>query len=108
MARKKQTSEQGKDILACVRKIRPFIIGSLNITHKKCGSPTCRCATKGELHETSFLTWKVDKKTHSLYVPKHMRNEVKKWIEEGKKLKRLIKEMSEAQKEFLKSKRKNK
>lgn len=107
MSRKKQTSEQGKLLLDRIRKIRPFIIGSLNVTYKKCGSPTCRCATKGELHETSFLTWKVKKKTHTLYVPKHMRGEVEKWIEEGKKLKKLMKDLSEEQKEFFKSRKKN-
>ena len=107
MIRKKQTSEQGKYILSCVRKIKPFIFGSLNVTYKKCGKPTCRCATEGELHETTILTWKVGKKTHSLYVPKHLRVEVQKWIEEGMKLKKLIKEMSEAQQTFLKSRRKN-
>jgi len=40
-----------------------------------------------------------------LYVPVELREEVTRWVEEGKRLKALIAQMSEAQRTFLVSKR---
>ena len=105
MSTKNITSEQGRKILAELRKIKPFIQGSLSLTKKKCGNPKCRCATEGPLHETALLTWKEGKKTKTIYVPNHLRNEVSTWVEEGKKLKKLMAQMSKAQRKFLLSKR---
>ena len=92
--RRFSTSETGKAVLARIRKIRPFLEGSLTITHKRCGNPKCRCVQEGPIHETALLTWKEGKKTHTLYVPKPLRPEVAQWVEEAKQLKRLVHEMS--------------
>ena len=106
MARKPSTNNQGWEILKRIRKIRPFVQASLTITYKKCGNPKCRCNQDGPRHETAYLTWKENQTTRTLYVPKEFRKEVAKWVEEGKRLKGLITEMSEAQKNFLKDMRK--
>ncbi len=106
MSRPRLTSDEGWEILQRIRKIRPFVQASLTVTHQLCGRPTCRCALHGELHETSLLTWKEKGKTQTLHVPIELRQEVAQWVEEGKRLKRLIDEMSEAQKRLLKQKRK--
>ena len=103
-----QHLEQQKKILSKLRKLGPFIQGSLTVTKKKCGNPKCRCATEGPFHETALLTWKEGKKTKTLYVQKHLRKEVARWVEEGKKLKALITEMSEVQRALLITKRKSK
>lgn len=100
------TSDEGKQILKRIRKINPFVQASLSITKKRCGNPKCRCAKEGPIHEAALLTWKEGKRTHTLYVPMELRREVAKWVEEGKLLKRLIAEMSKAQREFLMSKKK--
>ncbi len=101
MARRPRTNEQGRDILQRIRRIGPFIQGSLSITKKRCGRPSCRCADEGPIHETALLTWKEAQRTRTLYVPIGLRQKVASWIEEGKELKRLIAEMSEAQRSFL-------
>ena len=101
------TSDEGKQILKRIRKINPFVQASLSITKKRCGNPKCRCAKEGPIHEAALLTWKEGKRTHTLYVPMELRREVAKWVEEGKLLKRLIAEMSKAQREFLMSKKKS-
>jgi hypothetical protein len=107
MARPDLTSESGKRILAQIRRIKPFVQASLSISHKRCGSPTCRCAREGPIHETAQLTWKEGGRTRTLHVPAELRQEVAKWVEEGKLLKSLIGQMSAAQRELLILKRKN-
>ncbi len=107
MSRPRMTSDQGKHVLERIRKIKPFIQASFTITKKRCGNPSCRCAKEGPIHEAAVLTWKEDQKTHTMYVPIKFRQEVARWVEEGKILKELIAEMSKAQRSFLISKKKS-
>lgn len=102
------TNEKGKRILARIRKIKPFVQASLSICQKRCGNPSCRCAQDGPIHETALLTWKEGGRTRTLYVPAELRQEVARWVEEAKRLKSLIGQMSQAQRELLISKRKSK
>ena len=106
MVRPALTSQAGKRILERIRKIKPFVQASLSISTKRCGNPTCRCAREGPLHETALLTWKEKGRTRTLYIPAELRQEVSKWVEEGKLLKSLIGQMSAAQREVLITKRK--
>lgn len=101
------TNKRGKQALERIRKIKPFVQASLTITKKRCGNPRCRCAQEGPLHEVALLTWKENKRTHTLYVPIELRQEVQRWVQEGKLLKRLAAEISQAQREFLTSKKKS-
>ncbi len=107
MARPLMTNERGKMALERIRKIKPFVQASLNITKKRCGNPLCRCVQEGPLHEVALLTWKQEKRTRTLYVPMGLRQEVERWAQEGKLLKRLVAEVSQAQREFLISKKKS-
>jgi len=106
MARHRMTSDRGRTALERLRKIKPFIQASLSITQKKCGNSHCRCSQEGPLHEVALLTWKEENRTRTLYVPMELRQEVEKWVQEGKLLKRLVAEVSQAQREFLTSKKK--
>lgn len=101
MARPLITNTRGKKALERLRKIKPFVQASLTITKKRCGNPRCRCAAEGPLHEVALLTWKEEKRTHTAYVPIELREEVERWVQEGKLLKRLVAEVSQAQREFL-------
>lgn len=101
------TNMRGKQALERIRKIKPFVQASLNITKKRCGNLGCRCASEGPLHEVALLTWKEEKRTHTLYVPIEFRPEVERWVHEGKRLKRLVAEVSQAQRGFLTSKKKS-
>ena len=107
MSRPMMTNEQGKIALERLRKIKPFLQASLNLTKKRCGNPRCRCAQEGPIHEVTLLTWKEENRTHTLYVPMELRLEVERWVQEGKLLKRLVAEVSQAQREFLTSKKKS-
>jgi len=101
MTRPPNTSSAGRRILARLRTVGPFLEGSLTVSTKRCGRPTCRCATEGPLHDTALLTWKEEQKTHTLYIPLAWRETVTAWVEEGKRLKQLSHAMSVAQRRFL-------
>jgi len=101
VARPLTTSPAGQRILARLRTLGPFLEGSLTVSTKRCGRPTCRCATEGPLHETALLTWKEDGTTRTLHVPIALREDVAAWVDEAKRLKQLSHEMSMAQRAFL-------
>jgi hypothetical protein len=99
------TSDKGKSILAQIRKIKPFVQASLTICQRRCGKRTCRCAQEGPIHEAALLTWKEGQQTRTIHVPADLRQEVARWVEEGKRLRSLMGEMSQAQRELLISKK---
>ncbi len=73
--------------------IGPILQGSIATVGVKCGNPDCRCA-RGEKHRSNILTKKVNGKTKSVYVPAGMLEEAKKWTQEYRKVKELMKEIS--------------
>jgi len=107
MKTKSFTNADGKRVLEKLQGIGPFLPASMTITHKKCGNPNCRCAKEGPKHETTLLTWKEGNTTQTLHVPRELRDDVARWIKEWKKLKSLIAKMGVAQKQFLKTQRRN-
>ena len=100
-----KTTERGKEILQEIRKAGPMMDGSLTVTKKRCGNPDCRCAKEGPIHPTALLTWKEGNTTRTLYVPIEDREDVQRWLEEGKRIKQLMKEFSAEQRELLKQRR---
>ncbi len=105
---KPQTSPAGRNTLAQIRRIGPFVEASLTVTHKRCGRPQCRCVQEGPIHETALLTWKEKKVTHTMYVPVELREEVQTWVDNWKQLRRLIGQMSQTQRAFLLQRKKRK
>ena len=79
----------------------PVIQGSITTVGVKCGNPGCKCA-RGEKHISNILTKKVNGKTKSVYVPSDMLQEAKEWAEEHRKVKKLIKEISDLSEQILK------
>lgn len=80
-------------LLKRLSEIGPFVTASLVKIHRKCGNKACRCA-KGEGHSAHLLTMKVRGKTKSVYVPIGLVDEVKIWVHNHKRLKKLIREIS--------------
>ena len=95
------SSQQSLRILKKIRALRPFIQASFTITKKRCGNPKCRCASEGPIHDSALLTWKEKGKTKTVSIPKELRAEVQAWVDEGKRLKLLIAEMSKEQLNYL-------
>jgi len=82
--------------LTAMGKEQPFIIGSLTKIYRKCGNPNCRCAVKnGQKHPAHLLTTKINGKTHAIYVPADMVEEVREWCCHYRAVKAQIKDVSE-------------
>ena len=45
-------------LLKRLRKIGPFVSGSMVVVSRRCGNPNCHCAT-GEKHKSFYITYKV-------------------------------------------------
>jgi hypothetical protein len=80
--------------LRLLANIGPFIGGSVAAVKVRCGNPNCRCAS-GDRHEATILCKKVGGRSASMHVPRDMVEEVRAWSREHKRLKALIKEISE-------------
>ena len=107
MHRRSTTNEAGKRVLRRIRRITPFLEGSLTSTKKRCGHPTCRCVHEGPLHEATLLTWKEANNTRTLSIHRGLREEVARWVKETKQLTQLIHQMSHAQRAFLISRKRS-
>ena len=85
-----------KQLAAC----RPFVAASLCEVRRRCGNPNCKCA-RGEVHRAHVLTRKVNGRTETVHVPKGLLGEVKQWVREYRRIKRLIRETSDLSLEIL-------
>lgn len=90
-ARLKQISEAG-----------PMIQGSLATIGVTCGNPNCKCA-RGEKHVSHILNKKVRGKSKSLYIPKDMVETVREWVKENRRVKKLMKEVSDLNEQIVRS-----
>ena len=82
--------------------VGPILQGSpaeIGVTY---GNPNCRCA-RGQKHRSHILKRQVRGKTQSLYVPVDMVQEARKWVEEYRRVQRLLKEISELNRKILKA-----
>jgi hypothetical protein len=73
---------------------QPVLAASLVRITKYCGRRSCRCY-RGEKHVAYHLSYKVRQKTHVVYVPVDLLEEVRLWIDEHRRLKRLLQEISQ-------------
>jgi len=71
----------------------PVVAASLVEISKHCGREGCHCQT-GPKHTAHALTYKVDRKTKTVYVPQDLVEEVGKWVQEHKRLRKLVREIS--------------
>ena len=81
-------------------EVKPFVQGSLYKRTVKCGNPNCRCA-KGDRHESYVLTRKVGGKTKATHVPRDLVEEATAWATEHKRIKKLMKEISDLSEEII-------
>ena len=72
----------------------PFVAASLVAFRRKCGRLGCHCQS-GEGHLAHHLTFKVKGKTRSVYVPQDLLPEVQQWVREHKRLKPLMRHISD-------------
>jgi hypothetical protein len=95
-AYKRQVAARLKKLAHC----GPMIDGSLVVIRRRCGRPNCRCA-KGHKHPAHYLSRKAGRKTQSLYIPVDLVEEVRRWHQEYRRLKRLVAEICELQRKVV-------
>jgi hypothetical protein len=71
---------------------KPVLAATLTQVAKRCGQPSCHCY-HGEPHTAWHLTYKVQGKTRTVYVPLDLLDEVRSWIAEHKRIKTLLAEI---------------
>lgn len=79
----------------------PFVDGSIVKVRRRCGNKNCKCAIRGEKHESLYLMYQVKRVTKAVYIPVDLEEEVKEWSREYKRLKEIIREICLAQKSII-------
>ena len=73
----------------------PVLAASLSRVNKRCGQPSCACHHGGPLHQAHHLTLKEAGKSRTVYVPQDLLEEVQRWVQEHRRLKALLHEVSQ-------------
>jgi hypothetical protein len=82
-------------------KIPPEALpGSLALTYRRCGKPTCRCA-QGEGHPSWSLTFMVDGEKRVEHIPTEWVEEVRRRVELGRQAKEALAEILAANAQLL-------
>jgi hypothetical protein len=66
--------------------------GSLALSHRRCGSPTCHCQTDPQGHPSRTLTFMADGRKRVVHVPTETVEEVRARVETGNAFKRAVAE----------------
>jgi hypothetical protein len=75
---------------------RPVLAASFVQFYITCGNHACACHRDGPKHLSQHLTFKEPgQKTRSVYVPKDLIKDVQSWIEEHRRLKKLLQEIQQ-------------
>jgi hypothetical protein len=82
--------------------VGPVLEGSLAEIRVTCGNPNCRCA-RGEKHRSHILKRQVRGKTQSLYVPVDLVKEAQEWVQEYRRVRSLLREISELNRSIIRA-----
>lgn len=72
--------------------LEEFLPGSLVVTYRRCGKPTCRCAS-GKGHPMWQLTYMVDGKKRVEAIPKDWAVALLRLVEQGREYKKALAEV---------------
>ena len=90
-----------RTLIRQLSQLGPWIEGTLVSTVRTCGKKSCACMNKGPKHPVMYITGKQKGKTISLYIPRKLEAEVKTWVNNYRKAKELVREISNVQKEII-------
>lgn len=80
------------------------VSGSLVRILRRCGRQNCRCTQDPDArHPSHVLTRKVKKKTKVVYVPVDMIEEVENWVQERRRIKRVLAQMDALAEQLIRS-----
>ena len=75
--------------------------GSLSLTHRRCGQPTCHCAKDKTRHPVWSLTFMAGGKKRVEYIPNEWVEEVRRLVEAGREFKEAVAEVFAANAQLL-------
>ena len=75
--------------------------GSLSLTHRRCGRPTCHCARDKQGHPLWSLTFMAEGKKRVEHVPKEWVEEVQHLVKAGREFKEAVAEVWAANAQLL-------
>src|SRR5205823_11336879 len=75
--------------------------GSLALTHRRCGTPTCWCAKGGDGHPMWSLTFMANGKRRVEWIPNEWVEEIRPLVEQGRKFKEATAEVFAANAQLL-------
>ncbi len=82
-------------------EISPIVRGSVVELGRVCGRPNCHCK-KGEKHMSRYLSISIHGKTSIFYLPKHVEQKAKKYVNNYKKASLIMEELSQTNIQILK------
>jgi hypothetical protein len=97
MTSRTQRSGQERDARSRAAQLlanQPFLRGSLVLRHRSCGKPYCRCQ-RGQKHPALYLYTRSDGKQIGTYIPKALHDTVRQWVQTGRRVKRLLDQVSQ-------------
>jgi hypothetical protein len=92
MRSRSQRSSQEHAARSCaVRHVgdSSLLRGSLVVMRRKCGKPGCHCQ-EGEKHASLYLAVRVGKKRTMIYIPQHLEETARQWVQNGRQVDELL------------------
>ncbi len=97
MTPRSQRSPQERDARSRAVQLladKPLLRGSLVLQHRSCGKPYCRCQ-KGQKHPALYLHTRSGDRRVRIYIPPALHDTARRWVDNGRRLKRLVDRVSE-------------
>lgn len=95
---KNELLKKREKLMAELTNVGPFVAATLVTSYRICGTKTCSCMKEnGAKHKTLTFTWKENKKTKSVYIPKVLHDEAILWVDNHKKMKAILTKLSDLQ-----------
>lgn len=71
--------------------------GNLSLRERTCGKPNCRCVTQGQKHVALYVVLRDEGKFRQVFVPRDLHELVRGWVENHKRCRDLLEEISKLQ-----------
>ena len=78
-----------------------FLPGSLSLTHRRCGQPTCHCAQDQKGHPVWSLTFMANGKKRVERIPEEWVKEVQRLVDAGREFKQAVADVFAANAQLL-------
>ena len=96
-----------KSLRKFLTEITPILRGSVVTLGIKCGNPNCKCF-RGETHPSVYFSISKKGKTKIVYLGKKVQSQAEEWVDNYKKFKKIVDQLTEVNLEILRCQRRKK